>query len=338
VSPTGHLYNYADANDSKSDLTSLLFWFSKHFYNPDIASYQKDLLRSQMASNIPQFSSERDRLFYLSLAWFDDSNSKAKAKPRAQAFQGPIDILILQGSARDGDGLYLAAKSGKGNLGNQQLDAGSFVIDSNGERWGIDLGGEFLDLPSMNDDKVGGARWTYYRNTNKSHSTLVIDDALQDSEGESTLSAFNDTETEPFGIFDLTEVCREAEKAERGFRLLTDDRILIRDEINFGGLPKKVRWAMITDAEIELAGDKAILTKNGKRFFIQAFAEQTVKFEIKDASAYHNDAKENTGKKVLFFVLNENLNRSTVNISVVLGNNLVNLSKAMVDSQLMSWP
>jgi len=52
------------------------------------------------------------------------------------------------------------------------------VIDSNDKRWGIDLGGENLDLPNMNYDKVGGARWTYYTNTNKRHSSLVIDDTL----------------------------------------------------------------------------------------------------------------------------------------------------------------
>jgi len=105
------------------------------------------------------------------------------------------------------------------------------------------------------------------------------------------LSALNDAETEPFGIFDLTEVYRQAENAERGFRSLTNDRILIGDKSNFVGLPKKVQWAVMTDAKIELAGDKAILTKNWKRFFMQVFAEQTAKFEIKDANAYHNEAK-----------------------------------------------
>ena len=38
---------------------------------------------------------------------------------------------------------------------------------------------------SIFDKEVDGSRWTYYRNTNKSHSTLVIGDGIQYPDGES---------------------------------------------------------------------------------------------------------------------------------------------------------
>ena len=338
ISPSGALYNYGDTDPSMPTLTSFLFWASKHYYKPEVAGFHKGLLKNRISAGTPSYMAERDRLFYLSLAWFDDSNSKANAKARAQAFRGPIDVLVLQGSARDGDGIYLAAKGGKATLGHQQLDAGSFVIDAQGERWGIELGTENPNLPGIKDDGAVGRRWNYYRNTNKSHNTLVIGDALQDPNGQSTITELNDADEQPFGIFDLTEAYKGTESMKRGFRLLSNDRMLVRDEINFEGNSQKVRWAMITDAKVELVGDKAILSKRGKRFFVQAFAEQSVRFEAEEAKAYHEKANSNSGKTVLFFELNSRSTLNGINISVVFGNDLSNLSKTMVDSKLDNWP
>ena len=129
----------------------------------------------------------------------------------------------------------------------------------------------------------------------------------------------------------------EAQKVERGFKLLSDDHVLIRDEITFDGIPNTIRWGMMTDASIELLGDKAVLSKNGKKFFLQAFADQPITFEFEPAKAYHKDAKDNTGKSLLFIRLNEDLDQDAVNLSVVLGNNMNGLSDVIINTKLASW-
>ncbi|MCG8308434.1 MAG: DUF4962 domain-containing protein [Cytophagales bacterium] len=338
VSPTGELFNFADAESSKRSLNPALFWFGKTFQLTNVSAYYRALLESNTATGSSDYGSDRGRLFYLALPWFDDGGPGKADVPYAQKFRGLVDLLILQGKEDGKNAIYLAAKGGKGTLNHQQLDIGSFVIDAQGARWGMDLGSENYFLPGFFQREVGGGRWEYYRNTNKSHSTLVIGDNVQYPDGESRIIEFNDALNQPFGIFDMSAAYPEAAKVERGFKLLSEDQILIRDEITFGGAPNTIRWGMMTDAKIELmAGDKAVLTKNGKKFFLKSFTSQDVSFRTEEAKAYHKDAKENPGKKLLYILLNEDLDQKYIEISVVLGNNMNGLSDVIVNSKLSSW-
>ncbi len=334
ISPTGLLFNFADASSADPPLSSALFWFSKRFKQEDVADYYRKLLERELVAGSGLES--KDRLFYLSIPWFNDGEYTPAERPRAQYFRGLIDLLVFQ-SSNDNKSIYLATKGGKGTLNHQQLDVGSFVVDADGERWGIDLGSENYFLPDFFEREVNGGRWQYYRNTNKSHSTLVIDDQIQYPDGEAKVVEFKDNINQPFGIIDMSAVYIEATHVRRGFKLLNEDQILIRDEISFNTNPKTVQWGMMTDASIELSGDKAILTKNGKKFYLQAFANEDVKFEFVAAKAYHKEAKDNTGKSLLFVKVNQNGENSLVEISVVMGRQLNGLNSVIVNSKLDSW-
>lgn len=337
ISPTGELFNFADAGSSNRLLNPALFWFGKKYNSSNVSAYYKRILESNTNAGSPDYGKDRGRLFYLALPWFDDSETTESEKPKAQFFKGLVNLLFLQSQEGGENALYLAAKGGKGTLNHQQLDAGTFVIDSDGERWGIDLGAENYFLPNFFENEVGGTRWTYYRNTNKSHSTLVIGDGIQYPEGESKIIEFDADLNQPYGILDLSESYTEADKVIRGFKLLSDDQILIRDEITFGKNPNTVRWGMMTDAKVELLGDEAVLSKNGKKFYLKVYANEEVSFQIEAAKAYHKEAKDNSGKSLLFIKLNENLQQDIVEISVIMGKNLNGLNDGIVKSQLDSW-
>ena len=337
ISPTGELFNFADAGSSKRSLNPALFWFSKNYALSNVSAYYKSILESNLKLGSTDYGKDRGRLFYLALPWFDEGDAEELDIPRAQRFEGQVDLLFLQDEHHEKNSIYLAAKGGKGTLNHQQLDAGSFVIDANGERWGIDLGSENYFLPDFFQREVGGTRWTYYRNINKSHSTLVIGDEIQFPDGESKIVKFNDQVTQPYGIFDLSPTYLEAKKVKRGFKLLSDDQVLVRDEVSFDGIPNTVKWGMMTDASVELKGDKVSLSKNGKQFFLQAFADQPVTFQFEAAKAYHKEAKDNSGKSLLFIMLNEDLNSEVVELSVVMGNNMEGLSDVIINSKLDSW-
>lgn len=336
VSPTGQLFNFADAATSEPPLSSALFWFSKTFKQKDVSAYFRQLLEQNLTPGNVNYAKNRDRLFYLALPWFDDGDFEEYEKPKAQHFRGMMDLLFFQ-SHEHAQSLYVAAKGGKGTLNHQQLDAGSFVIDADGERWGIDLGSEHYFLPDFFESEVGGGRWQYYRNTNKSHNTLVIADEIQNPDGEAIVLEFKGDIKQPFGIIDMSATYLEARRVMRGFKMLNDDQVLIRDEITFDQKPGKVRWGMMTDASVELQGNKAVLSKNGKKFFLQAFAEGQVSFALEPARAYHKEAKDNTGKSLLFIEMNENGDNNQVDISVVLGRNINGLNEVIVKSKLDAW-
>jgi len=84
-------------------------------------------------------------------------------------------------------------------------------------------------------------------------------------------------------------------------------------------------------------GDKVVLTKNGKKFFLQAFASQPVSFQFEAAKAYRKESKDNTGKSLIYITLNENMDQENVEISVVMGNNMNGLSEVIINGKLSSW-
>lgn len=337
ISPTGELFNFADAGSSQKSLNPALFWFSKKFNSMNVSAYYKQILESNTNPASSAYGKNRGRLFYLNLPWFDDSDSKASENPKAQYFRGLVDLLVLQSKNGESDAIYLAAKGGKGTLNHQQLDAGTFVIDAKGERWGMDLGAENYFLPNFFDSRIGGDRWTYYRNINKSHSTLVIGDDIQYPAGESKIIDFNAEINQPFGILDLSETYANAHEVKRGYKLLNDDQIMIRDEITFSEKKETIKWGMMTDANVELLGDKVVLTKNGKKFFLQAFSNEEISFQSEAAKAYHKEAKDNSGKSLLYIMLNKNRDKDFVELSVIMGNNLNGLNNVIVNSKLNSW-
>ncbi len=337
MSPAGKVFNYADVSTDEPRLIPALFWFAKNYYLDGVSAYYKSMLEKNLNPASPQYAKGRRRFFYLSLPWFDDRESRETTPPKAQYFKGQVDILVLQSKEGGRKALYLATKGGKGTLSHQHLDAGSFVIDADGERWGIDLGSDNYFLPGYFDKEPEGKRWSYYRNTNKSHSTLVIADKIQYPDGECKVIDFNGDINQPFGIIDLTPAYQETSSTKRGFKLLNDDQVLIRDEVIFGKNPGEVRWGMMTDAGVELMGDKAVLTKNGKKFFLSAFADEPVEFKVEPAKAWHKEAKDNTGKFLLYIKLNEDHSKSKVNISVVMGRNMNGLNDVIVNSPLQTW-
>lgn len=337
VSPTGELFNFADTESSKRSLSPALFWYSKTYDLANVVGYYKEILESNMTSSSTGYGHDRDRLFYLALPWFVDWQPKAIVKPKAKKYEGLVDFLFLLGQNNNDNSIYLAAKGGKGTLNNQQLDAGTFVVDSNGERWGIDLGSANLSLPNFSQNEVGGERWKYYRNTNKSHSTLVIGDDIQYPDGEGKIIDFEDQVNQPFGVFDLSPTYKQVKKVQRGFKLLSHNQILIRDEVEFDGSSNAIRWGMMTDASVELQDNKVLLTKNGKKFLLQAYANQPVKFQVKEAKAYHKEAKDNSGKRLIYLMLNEDRNQETLELSIVMGDNLNGLSEVIINSKLAMW-
>jgi oligo-alginate lyase len=90
--------------------------------------------------------------------------------------EGEPDILVFNGDHGDPDRFFLTAKGGKLVMAHNQLDVGSFIVENQGIRWGIDPGTDSYSLPGFFDYSF--MRWQYFRNSNLGQSTLNIDGNL----------------------------------------------------------------------------------------------------------------------------------------------------------------
>ena len=155
-------------------------------------------------------------------------------------------------------------------MAHQQLDIGTFIIETNGIRWTDDLGSDNYGLPGFWDYKPDGQRWTYFRNSNFSHNTLSIDHRLQNSTGTGEIDRLDNKAAQPFVTMDMsTTYAGQSRFVYRTFRMLDDVRILVTDSIGLQNPSQSVQWSVITSANVECKGNTAVLKKDGKSFSLK---------------------------------------------------------------------
>lgn len=92
---------------------------------------------------------------------------------------GKTPVFIYRGGWNSKKDSYLAVKGGSPLTSHAHMDAGSFIYEREGIRWGIDLGMQnYLSLESRGvnlwDQSQEGQRWEVFRLGNMAHNTLTI--------------------------------------------------------------------------------------------------------------------------------------------------------------------
>ncbi|MBA4139636.1 MAG: heparinase II/III family protein, partial [Segetibacter sp.] len=338
IGPAREPYNFGDASEH-FDYSGTFFLLSKLYHQPEIAEFYRNAIEYA----IGQYRSKGDfsfpRFFFLAIPWFDDAKVATSEKTKKlEIFNGVTDFIIMNGNDKaDSNRLYLAAKTGKPSWSHNQLDVGSFIVESDGERWGIDLGADSYSLPNFWDYKPGGVRWNYFRNTNMAHNTLTIDDKITNSDGVGELIRSNKGNAKPFGIFDMsTSYEGQVSSVLRGFKLLSQDAVLIRDEITLKPGSKKVSWRFLTNAGVKIDGSTATLSQNGKKFYINCLL--TDGFTIKSFPAKTNTPDEKPIKDVTIIEITVSPSKSTIAIPVLIGKDVQSFKTSSTDnSALSTW-
>ena len=164
-----------------------------------------------------------------------------------------MPLAVLSGDRADRQAAYLAIKGGSPSYNHAHADAGSFVLDLAGLRWGFDLGSEnygrveqAIGGSGLWSPEPGSARWSVFRLGTQGHNTLLIDGQGQDPRGFATLKRDGE------GILaDLSSVYPQARKVTRRATVCGQSVTLV-DTI-LGARPgAQVRWAMNTDAVLAL--------------------------------------------------------------------------------------
>jgi len=283
-SASGISFNFGDA-DEKPIVSSALLWFSRLYNQPGLAAYR--IAKSDVASG-----GSYDMLFYR--AGMGEA-TQSTASPLDAIYSGSMPTGSIRSTWANDYGNSILFKGGSGSvIPHADLDAGTFVLDSMGERWIKDLGSDNYELPGMfggNGDDSG--RWRWYRKRAEGHNTLVVNPAYtpgrvsdQNAVGKNPITKLKSFDSAAYAIVDMTNAYTPAlTGVKRGYALVNGrNTFIIQDEIT-NSTPADIYSFYHTGALVELSADKksAVLSQNGKKLKATVASPANAKFEIMKA-------------------------------------------------------
>jgi len=245
-----------------------------------------------------------DRFFPLALLWLDPADSMEAPSATSWVGEGPVPVAFHR-SGWEPFATFIAIKGGSPDESHAHMDIGTFVVDMGCERWVTDLGSQSynpMEQAGLNiwDFGQNSDRWKVFRHHNGSHSTLVVDGARQRVDGHAPLVRSSDGLTQ----IDMSPVYRDQlAEANRTVELVREGRVEILDQIKAGDREAQVRWAIMTPAEVQLESPtRAILTRNGKRVFLDLHQPANGAWQLYEAAAPPEDWDEpNPGHHLVGF-------------------------------------
>lgn len=268
LTPSGHPFYFGNAGIGHESFGGpAYFLYSKLFHQPEVAAWNRNEVEKSLRG-----TRMFDQLFFLSLPWFDDTPAdKVNSVPAMEVYHNKInDIVVFNGKRTKQGSVYLIAKGGLPSQAHQQMDCGTFIIESDGVLWTEDLGADDYDLPGFWDGKPGGQRWKYFRNNNFSHNVIHIDRGLQYANGHAFVCEEHPEAGQPSATINLCEIYKEkAKSVYRKFTLIDDCTMQVEDNVRLLDSRSHVSWVAATKATVKVDGNRAYLTRDGKKFYMR---------------------------------------------------------------------
>lgn len=276
IGPSGKAFNFADGGEGPG-FSCALVYLARELEQPALLSPMRQMIRNRQGLS--------ERFATLSALWWPPA---AASKPSPTAFfgQGKQPVAIWRGSWQDPNTLWFAIKGGGAAHNHAHMDAGSFVLDMDGVRWAKDLGmQEYNSLESKGIDlwnmRPNSARWQVFRLSAQAHNTLTCNAQPHHASGMAILRVTGEQEA----LVDLTPALLpgQVRQATRRVRFL-DESVLMDDEIQGAKPETSIRWAMNTEAQVQIEGKVATLSQKGKRLVVQ-FEGSDLRLDVLDISA-----------------------------------------------------
>lgn len=298
LTPSGQMFYFGNAGFGEKYLgTPAYFLYGRLFRLPELSEWYRGRLTEVLRGTCGV-----DQTFFLSLPWFDNASfEQTVSLPRLEVYHNRInDIVVFNGDRYKRGSVYLAAKGGLPNHAHQQMDCGTFIIESDSVLWTVDLGSDDYNLPGFWDSQPGGQRWKYFRNNNFSHNVINIDHSLQYANGHAFVCEEHPEFKQPSVKLDMSEVYKEkAERAFRTFTLLNDRTMEVTDDVTLLDASSTVTWVAATQADVTVKGNKAHLMQNGKHFYMQIVAPAGAVFKTRPARNSYEGEKPIMGITML---------------------------------------
>ncbi|HET6644612.1 MAG TPA: heparinase II/III family protein [Fimbriimonadales bacterium] len=293
--PTGQAFNFADSWTTFYPSVAM-FELAREEDEPFFAWWFRERVK-EIVSNARLYWDDEYRFMPLAIAWYDSEGSSADA-PLDRVFHGKQAVVSMRGSWTKDGATFIAAKGGTATAPHAHEDIGSFVMDALGVRWAVDLGFDDYNIPGYFEMDENGRRWDIFRVNSLSHNTIVIGGKAQRVAGPANIPQFGSTKDHSFALIDLGPAYRgQARRALRGILLYGRSDVLIQDEITQPG--GDVRWGMATGANIDLQGDRAILSQSGKKLIARILAPASAVFTVESMNPPTARERRNPGMKML---------------------------------------
>jgi hypothetical protein len=300
ISPRRDFFNYADCHndDGFGQSAGAMYFLARKFDRPLFAWFRSRELQQMIGSLEVTQLKRANKYFALDIVWFDarGSGPPPEPLPLTSYFRG-TEAVTLRTAFDEPRAGYVGFKGGNNAANHSHLDLGSFVFESQGVRWALDLGADDYDAEGYWDVKEG-KRWRFYRLNTQSHNTLVIDGQNQDPRAVAPVVRYSPTSAH--AVADLSAAYPGlATRVWRGVDLREDAGLLVQDEID--GVPpgKVVRWGMVTAADVELDGSRAVLRQDGQEMRVEIVEPRELVFEVVSTAPPTPEEKRNTGTRML---------------------------------------
>ncbi|MBC8012083.1 MAG: heparinase II/III family protein [Burkholderiales bacterium] len=282
--PTGHDYNFGDATSAPHIETidrftsePVTLWFARERGRREIAALEIDCIAKAMdiiKSGAAVADQKRlSRHLAFEVLWWNPELppvSPTYALPLHWTADGFMPIAVMRSKWDDPQASYIALKGGTPNNSHGQMDIGSFILEADGIRWALDMGGESynkmraakLDLWNYSQDSD---RWTTFRPGPDGHNILRFNNARQDITGMAKIRRLPDEDGVVGDVADLTSLYQsQVAKVTRTVQLRPDRSMTIQDEWTASGNDVEVAFQWLTKAKITIVPTGVLLEHNGK--------------------------------------------------------------------------
>ncbi|MEN8151149.1 MAG: heparinase II/III family protein [Planctomycetota bacterium] len=280
--PTGMYFNYSDGGTGAGPAPAMS-WFAAKRRKPSLLWNERRML-ARFLGREPTAKGSSNRFFPLLLAWAGGAGGVPEPEKCHWTGGGPNPVSMHR-TGWGVDATYVGVKAGSPSVNHGHMDVGGFVMEADGVRWAIDLGAQ--NYHSLESKKVRiwdmgqeSQRWTVFRLNQMSHNILVVDGQPQVVTGKAAIVSFSGEGDRPHTIVDTTPVYSgQLESAKRGVALVGRS-VVVRDEIRALDRETKVRWGMVTRAEVSIDGSRATLRQDGKTLILEVLSPAGAKLEL----------------------------------------------------------
>lgn len=290
------VFNYGD-NKRVSVGAPSLYWFSKKTGIPEIAYYQAKATVEEELNN-GKGTLELSRECAVGALWYDEALlndlnfSKLPLSVHLKS-DSSQEVVAMRSAFFDKNATYAAIKGGYNYTNHGDLDIGTFVFDSMGERWAEDLGPADYGNSGYFVGIVGGGRWKVYAKRAEGQNTLVFNpNSAFEDQYPFARAGFSDVKFDESNggkaVLDMSDAYKFAgvAKAERTFELY-DSRTSLRITDKFTcRQPSQVYWFMHTRADITIVDSHhAVLTIGDKVMNAELSGNSVGEFCVMDAAS-----------------------------------------------------
>lgn len=268
--PTGDYFNYADCRIGRRCFPALL-WFADHDpkrfggWKSDSFQAERDAVVNHPEHLLNNRVAPVTLLF--GLKPIPGTPSNPPSLPLDMHGGGDSEMVTLRSAWNEETAWYVGVKSGTPSASHGHMDGGSFILEADGVRWGLECGMEdYNRLEQMGYNlwsrEQDGLRWDVFRYGNLSHNIMVIHGERQRVDHHAKVVVADINVPSPYIKVDLSALYTRPVFREFYFK----NRAGLEIVDTLSGLTeyKIVRWQMLTSATVSIRGNVLTLTQEDK--------------------------------------------------------------------------